>query len=227
MPCGLHPRGELDNLRHMTPGRLTFFLRLSSTVLLWALMLATVLIGWEIGFFALVAFMAMRALWEYYHMLEHDGIPVFTLTGMICAAFLLCGGFLAATKRRIRKNSVKSPVSRTIPKVVWPSCRTIERNAWQDRWGFTTRPLGFGESNRSNPGGNAEKLLGGGLEPPCLAACAPQTHVSAISPPERGRANLGCGLCDASRIFSRVFCGWVFCRPPCDGRGGRRGTRQS
>ena len=29
-----------------------------------------------------------------------------------------------------------------------------------------------------------KKLLGGGLEPPCLAACAPQTHVSAISPPE-------------------------------------------
>lgn len=29
------------------------------------------------------------------------------------------------------------------------------------------------------------ELLGGGLEPPCLAACAPQTHVSAISPPER------------------------------------------
>lgn len=30
-----------------------------------------------------------------------------------------------------------------------------------------------------------EKMLGGGLEPPCLAAYAPQTYVSAISPPER------------------------------------------
>ena len=28
-------------------------------------------------------------------------------------------------------------------------------------------------------------MLGGGLEPPCLAAYAPQTYVSAISPPER------------------------------------------
>jgi hypothetical protein len=28
-------------------------------------------------------------------------------------------------------------------------------------------------------------VLGGGLEPPCLAAYAPQTYVSAISPPER------------------------------------------
>ncbi len=33
------------------------------------------------------------------------------------------------------------------------------------------------------PGG--EEVLGGGLEPPCLAAYAPQTYVSAISPPEQ------------------------------------------
>src|SRR5438105_3464283 len=33
-------------------------------------------------------------------------------------------------------------------------------------------------------------MLGGGLEPPCLAAYAPQTYVSAISPPERASANL-------------------------------------
>jgi phosphatidate cytidylyltransferase len=64
-----------------------------STVLLWALMLATVLIGWEIGFFCLLTFMALRALWEYYHMLEADGIRVFTLTGLICAAVLMVGGF--------------------------------------------------------------------------------------------------------------------------------------
>lgn len=31
-------------------------------------------------------------------------------------------------------------------------------------------------------------VLGGGLEPPCLAAYAPQTYVSAISPPERMEA---------------------------------------
>ena len=30
-----------------------------------------------------------------------------------------------------------------------------------------------------------KRVLGGGLEPPCLAAYAPQTYVSAISPPER------------------------------------------
>jgi len=38
--------------------------------------------------------MALMALWEYYRMLESDGIGVFTLTGMICAAVLLGGGFL-------------------------------------------------------------------------------------------------------------------------------------
>ena len=48
----------------MTPARMTFFLRLGSTLGLWALMLATVFAGWEAGFFALMAAMAMRALWE-------------------------------------------------------------------------------------------------------------------------------------------------------------------
>jgi hypothetical protein len=46
-----------------------------------------------------------------------------------------------------------------------------------------------------NPGSSVEQtceqsinplqVLGGGLEPPCLSAYAPQTYVSAISPPER------------------------------------------
>lgn len=78
----------------MTPGRLTFFSRLTSTLVLWVLMLTTVFAGWDIGFFSLLSFMALRALWEYYRMLEHDGIGVFTLTGLICAAVLLAGGFL-------------------------------------------------------------------------------------------------------------------------------------
>lgn len=78
----------------MTPGRLTFFSRLTSTLVLWVLMLATVFTGWDVGFFLLLSFMALRALWEYYRMLEHDGIGVFTLTGLTCAAVLLAGGFL-------------------------------------------------------------------------------------------------------------------------------------
>lgn len=78
----------------MTTKQLTFFLRLSSTVGLWVLMLATIFSGYDVGFFLLLAFMAMAALWEYYRMLEGDGIGVFTLTGMLCGALLLAGGFL-------------------------------------------------------------------------------------------------------------------------------------
>ncbi|MEI6034056.1 MAG: CDP-archaeol synthase [Verrucomicrobiae bacterium] len=78
----------------MTSKQITFYLRLSSTVGLWALMLATVFAGYDAGFFCLLAFTAMMALWEYYRMLEGDGIGVFTLTGMICAGVLLGGGFL-------------------------------------------------------------------------------------------------------------------------------------
>ncbi|MBE2204353.1 MAG: CDP-archaeol synthase [Chthoniobacterales bacterium] len=78
----------------MTTKRLTFVLRLTSTVGLWVLMLTTIFAGYDFGFFCLLAFMALVALWEYYRMLEADGIGVFTLTGLICAAVLLAGGFL-------------------------------------------------------------------------------------------------------------------------------------
>jgi phosphatidate cytidylyltransferase len=78
----------------MNNKRLTFFLRLSSTAGLWVLMLTTIFSGYDIGFFCLLAFMALVALWEYYRMLEADGIGVFTLTGLICAVVLLGGGFL-------------------------------------------------------------------------------------------------------------------------------------
>ena len=78
----------------MNTKRLTFFLRLSSTVALWVLMLATIFAGYDFGFFCLLAFMALVALWEYYRMLEADGIGVFTLTGLICAVVLLAGGFM-------------------------------------------------------------------------------------------------------------------------------------
>jgi phosphatidate cytidylyltransferase len=73
---------------------MTFFRRLGSTLVLWALMLSTVFSGYESGFFCLLAFMAIVALWEYYRMLKADGIGVFTLTGLLCAAVLLVGGFL-------------------------------------------------------------------------------------------------------------------------------------
>lgn len=78
----------------MTAKQITFFARLASTLGLWILVLATIFLGYDTGFFCLIAVMALIALWEYYRMLEGDGIGVFTLTGLVCAAILLAGGFL-------------------------------------------------------------------------------------------------------------------------------------
>src|SRR5450432_3929938 len=57
-----------------------------------------------------------------------------------------------------------------------------------DRRSRLKSPATLRETLFSRPG--RKEMLGGGLEPPCLSACAPQTHVSAISPPERGWGEL-------------------------------------
>lgn len=77
----------------MTPNRLTFFRRLGSTLALWAVIVGTVLAGNDIGFFFLILFMALVALYEYFHMVKEQGAPVFTLTGMLCGAVYLTGSF--------------------------------------------------------------------------------------------------------------------------------------
>lgn len=78
----------------MTSQQITFFARLASTVGMWALMLLAVFSGFDAAFFCLMGALAMLALWEYFRMLEKDGVPVFTLTGLLCAVGLLVGGFL-------------------------------------------------------------------------------------------------------------------------------------
>lgn len=77
----------------MSPKSTTFFNRLKSTVGLWALIIFTIALGNDIGFFLLILFMAMVALYEYFHMVKEQGAPVFTLTGLICAAVYLTGSF--------------------------------------------------------------------------------------------------------------------------------------
>ncbi len=74
--------------------RATFFLRLGSTVTLWAIILAAIFSGRVWAFFIVIAFMALASLWEYFRMLDKDGIPNFQLTAMICAAVFLCGSFI-------------------------------------------------------------------------------------------------------------------------------------
>ena len=66
MHLGLRNEEDSDTLRGvgMTQTRLTFILRLGSTLVLWALMLSTVFAGYEFGFLALLGIMALRADWQ-------------------------------------------------------------------------------------------------------------------------------------------------------------------
>lgn len=73
--------------------KITFSLRLVSTITLWALILATIFLGYELGFFLLIAGVALLGLWEYYKMVEADGIHVSKLTGMTCAVIFMAGSF--------------------------------------------------------------------------------------------------------------------------------------
>ena len=77
----------------MSSRRATFYLRLGSTLVLWTVILAAIFSGREIAYFAVIGFMAMTALWEYFRMLDHDGIPNFQLTGLLTAAIFLIGSF--------------------------------------------------------------------------------------------------------------------------------------
>src|SRR6188768_2237875 len=78
----------------MSSNLLTFFRRLGSTLVLWALITASILANSDIGFFAIILFMALVALYEYFHMIKEQGAKVFTLTGMTCAGIYLIGSFL-------------------------------------------------------------------------------------------------------------------------------------
>lgn len=70
-----------------------FLSRLFSTLVLWTVVLWTIFAGHEPGFFALIFIMAMGALWEFYRMLDHKGLPNFKITAMICGAIMMAGSF--------------------------------------------------------------------------------------------------------------------------------------
>jgi phosphatidate cytidylyltransferase len=77
----------------MSEKRTTFFRRLGSTLGLWALIVGAVLAGYDGGYFLLILFVSLVALYEYFHMVKAQGAPVFTLTGMLCATVYLVGSF--------------------------------------------------------------------------------------------------------------------------------------
>ncbi len=77
----------------MESARTTFQRRLFSTLLMWAVVLGTVLSGFEQVFFTAIAGIGLLGLWEYYEMLDRRGVPNFKLTGLICAVVFLAGSF--------------------------------------------------------------------------------------------------------------------------------------
>jgi len=77
----------------MDPAQQTFRRRLLSTVLLWALVLGTILSGYEQIFFITIAGLGLLGLWEYYEMLDRRGVPNFKLTALITAVVFLAGSF--------------------------------------------------------------------------------------------------------------------------------------
>ncbi len=76
-----------------TTARLTFIFRFASTLVLWSVALLIIFSGYELGFFALIGVVGMIALWEFYGMLDHKGLPNFKVTAMISGAVMLVGSF--------------------------------------------------------------------------------------------------------------------------------------
>lgn len=66
---------------------------------MWAVVLGTILSGFEQLFFTTIAGIGLLGLWEYYEMLDRRGVPNFKLTGLICAVVFLAGSFYTFRSR--------------------------------------------------------------------------------------------------------------------------------
>ena len=73
--------------------RAVFVLRFVSTVALWSVALFIAFSGYEVLFWLLISGFGLIALWEFYGMLDHDRLPNFKITAMICGAIMLAGSF--------------------------------------------------------------------------------------------------------------------------------------
>jgi phosphatidate cytidylyltransferase len=76
-----------------TVTRSTFLFRFISTIVLWSVALVIAFSGYEFAFYALICVFGLIALWEFYRMLDHRGLPNFKITAMICGAVMLGGSF--------------------------------------------------------------------------------------------------------------------------------------
>ncbi len=84
--------------------RSVFILRFVSTIALWSIALAIAFSGYEILFWFLISAFGLIALWEFYGMLDHDRLPNFKITAMICGAIMLGAAFIISPiwGRRVR-----------------------------------------------------------------------------------------------------------------------------
>jgi phosphatidate cytidylyltransferase len=73
--------------------RTTFVFRFFSTIVLWSIALIIAFSGYEVAFYGLISLFGLIALWEFYGMLDHKGLPNFKITGMICGLVMLGGSF--------------------------------------------------------------------------------------------------------------------------------------
>ena len=73
--------------------RSTFLLRFLSTIGLWSVALAIAFSGYEVLYFLLISAFGLVALYEFYRMLDHRGLPNFKVTGMLCGVVMLAGSF--------------------------------------------------------------------------------------------------------------------------------------
>src|SRR5436190_11479554 len=76
----------------VTP-RSVFIVRFITTIALWSVALVIAFSGYELAFYALICAFGLIALWEFYGMLDHRGLPNFKVTGMICGTVMLVGSF--------------------------------------------------------------------------------------------------------------------------------------
>jgi phosphatidate cytidylyltransferase len=78
--------------------RTTFIFRFASTIVLWSVALVIAFSGYEVAFYGLISLFGLIALWEFYGMLDHKGLPNFKVTGMICGVVMLAGSFYYFSK---------------------------------------------------------------------------------------------------------------------------------
>jgi phosphatidate cytidylyltransferase len=77
----------------VSTSRSVFVLRFLSTIVLWSVALVIAFSGYELAFHLLICLFGLVALWEFYGMLDHKGLPNFKIVGMICGAVMLAGSF--------------------------------------------------------------------------------------------------------------------------------------